>query len=45
MRRDKKSALQAIRLVLLRGIGAAELTADYPHAAMVLSLRAFTKAR
>lgn len=44
MRRDKKSAQQAVRLVLLRGIGAAELTADYPHAAMVLSLRDFTMA-
>lgn len=42
MGRDKKAADGRIHLVLLKGIGAAELTTEYPRAALVLTLRDFT---
>lgn len=42
MRHDKKVLDERIRLVLLRGIGDAVVSADYPHAALVLTLRDFT---
>ncbi|MCA1798111.1 MAG: 3-dehydroquinate synthase [Xanthomonadaceae bacterium] len=42
MGRDKKVAGGRIRLVLLRDIGDAVVTADYPHAALLLTLRDFT---
>lgn len=42
MRHDKKAARGVVRLVLLRALGEPVLTADYPHAALVLTLRDFT---
>lgn len=39
MRRDKKVLDGVVRLVLLRGIGQAGITADYPQAALDLALR------
>lgn len=39
MRRDKKNAGGALRLVLLHGLGRAEVTDAFPHAALVLTLR------
>lgn len=44
MGRDKKVIGGAVRLVLLRGIGDAVVTADYPRAALALTLRDFTSA-
>lgn len=44
MRHDKKVAGGALRLVLLRGLGAAEVTADFPYAALVLTVREFVEA-
>ena len=45
MGRDKKRAAGVIRLVLLRGPGTPVLCDDYPHAALVLTLRDFTMTR
>ena len=42
MQRDKKVSRGVIRLVLLRALGEAVVTGDYPHAALVLALRDFT---
>lgn len=42
MQHDKKVAHGIIRLVLLRALGAPVVTGDYPHAALVLTLRDFT---
>lgn len=42
MRHDKKVAHGVIRLVLLRALGEPVVTGDYPHAALVLTLRDFT---
>ncbi len=42
MKHDKKAAAGAIRLVLLRALGEPTLTSDFPHAALVLTLRDFT---
>ncbi len=39
MRRDKKNRDGALRLVLLRGLGDAVLTADYPEAALTATLQ------
>lgn len=44
MQHDKKVAGGALRLVLLHGLGDAEVTADYPYAAMVLTVREFVEA-
>ncbi len=44
MGRDKKNLGGQIRLVLLRGPGQAVVTADYPRAALDLTLREFTGA-
>lgn len=42
MRHDKKVERGVIRLVLLRALGEPVVTGDYPHAALVLTLRDFT---
>lgn len=44
MARDKKVAAGAVRLVLLRQFGAAELVADYPADALAQTLAEFTAA-
>lgn len=41
MARDKKVTAGRLRLVLLRGIGAAQVSADYDHAALRATLSAF----
>jgi len=43
MRGDKKASAGRIRLVLLRGIGQAVLSRDFPEAALLALLEAFTR--
>jgi 3-dehydroquinate synthase len=42
MAHDKKNLAGRIRLVLMRDLGEVEASVDYPHAALVLTLREFT---
>jgi 3-dehydroquinate synthase len=44
MQRDKKVTDGVLKLVLLHRLGQAELTGDYPYAALVLTVREFVEA-